>query len=239
MAMTQLWGGLFDADHHEDALSVGEAEFSLLQRLGRPEGDLLITQSNLACVYQSLGRLEEALRLKRDVYSGRLKLLGEEHRDTLISGHNYASSLVTQERFEEAKALQRKMMPVARRVLGDSDDITLKMRSSYARAFYKDKGATLDDLRECVTTLEETERIARRVLGGAHPRTVNTEGALQYARNMLAVREIAAAPNKPQTLAELGVELEGEDGELLDGGTKVEFCIDPPPGSREVRVRKA
>ena len=36
---------------------------------------------------------------------------------------------------------------------------------------YKDPGATLDDLREAVTTLEESERIARRVLGGAHPLT--------------------------------------------------------------------
>ena len=237
--MTELGNGLNAAKHYEDALSVGEAELAMMRRVGGSEGDLLITQSNLACVYQSLGRLEEALRLKRDVYSGRLKLLGEEHRDTLISGSNYALSLIDLQRFEEAKALQRKMMPVARRVLGDSDDITLKMRLSYARAFYKDAGATLDDLREAVNTLEETERTARRVLGGAHPTTVRGEGALQYTRNMLAVREIVAAPDRPQTLAELGVELEGEDGELLDGGTKVEFCIDPPPGSREVRVRKA
>ena len=30
-------------------------------------------------------------------------------------------------------------------------------------ALYQDDGATLDDLREAVTTLEDTERIARRV----------------------------------------------------------------------------
>ena len=188
-AMNLLACGLQDAGHYEDVLLVYEAELSMFRRLGGFEGDLLVTQSNLACVYQSLGRLEEALRLKRDVYSGRLKLLGEEHRDTLISGHNYASSLVTQERFEEAKALQRKMMPVARRVLGDSDDITLKMRFGYARAFYRDKGATLDDLRECVTTLEETERTARRVLGGAHPTTVGIGGCLRESRAVLAARE--------------------------------------------------
>ena len=34
-----------------------------------------------------------------------------------------------------------------------------------------DAGATLDDLREAVTTLEEAEPIARRVLGSAHPLT--------------------------------------------------------------------
>ena len=72
-------------------------------------------------------------------------------------------------RFEEAKSLLRKTMPVARRVIGESDEVTLRMRSVYALALCKDTGATLDDLREGVTTLEETERIARRVLGGAHP----------------------------------------------------------------------
>jgi len=46
------------------------------------------------------------------------------------------------------------------------------MRTLYAQALYKDPDATLDDLREAVTTLEDLERIARRVLGGAHPDTV-------------------------------------------------------------------
>ena len=45
------------------------------------------------------------------------------------------------------------------------------MKANYAIALRNDPGATLDDLREAVTTLEETERTARRVLGGAHPHT--------------------------------------------------------------------
>ena len=48
---------------------------------------------------------------------------------------------------------------------------------------------SLDDLREAVTTLEETERIARRVLGGAHPTTVEIGDDLQDARAALAARE--------------------------------------------------
>ena len=59
----------------------------------------------------------------------------------------------------------------------------------YARALYKDDGATLDDVREAVTTLEDTERIARRVLGGAHPLTVGIENSLQNARAALRARE--------------------------------------------------
>ena len=60
---------------------------------------------------------------------------------------------------------------------------------SYAEALYKDKRATLDDLREAVTTLVETERTARRVLGGAHPLTKSIELALRKARAALRARE--------------------------------------------------
>ena len=61
--------------------------------------------------------------------------------------------------------------------------------ASDAQAIYRDDGATLDDLREAVTTLEETERIARRVLGGAHPTTTGIEENLQDARAALRARE--------------------------------------------------
>ena len=52
-----------------------------------------------------------------------------------------------------------------------------------------DDGATLDNLREAVTTLEETERTARRVLGGAHPITARIGLNLRDSRKVLAVRE--------------------------------------------------
>ena len=83
----------------------------------------------------------------------------------------------------------RKTIPVARRVLGDSNDTTLRLRKTYAKAFYKDDGATLDDLREAVATLEKTERIARRVLGGTHPITTSIECTLRDSRAALRARE--------------------------------------------------
>ena len=82
----------------------------------------------------------------------------------------------------------RKTIPVARRVLRDKDRLTLKMRWSYAQSLYKDDDATLDDLREAVTTLEDTTRIARRVLGGTHPLTTSIEATLQDARAALRAR---------------------------------------------------
>ena len=80
-------------------------------------------------------------------------------------------------------------MPVARRVLGESRELALKMRWIYAQSFYTDASASLDDLREAVTTLGESEPIARRVLGSAHPTTRGIERALQNARAALRARE--------------------------------------------------
>ena len=55
----------------------------------------------------------------------------------------------------------------------------------------RDPTATLDDLREAVTTLEDAEQTARRVLGGVHPTTMGIERQLQNAQAALCVRENA------------------------------------------------
>ena len=81
------------------------------------------------------------------------------------------------------------MIPVARRFLGESNEHTLKMSWNYAAALYNDEGATLDDLREAVTTLEDTKRIARRVFGNVHPLAVEVERDLGKARVALRARE--------------------------------------------------
>ena len=66
------------------------------------------------------------------------------------------------------------------------------MRTIYATALFLADGATLDDLREAKTSLEETERTARRVLGGAHPATEGIEFHLRDAQAALRARENAA-----------------------------------------------
>ena len=188
MAMNVLANGLYYADHMEDSLSVKEAELSMLRRVGASEYDILATQGNLACTYQKLGRCEDAVNTFRDVYSGRLRLNGEEHEKSLIAANNYAHTLLELRRFEEARVLLRKTIPVARRVLGESDTLKLTMRWNYARALNEDPAATHGDLQEAVDTLEETEQTARRVLGGAHPLTMDIEYDLRDGRDALYAR---------------------------------------------------
>ena len=93
------------------------------------------------------------------------------------------------QRHTEAKTLLRRTVPVARRALGENNATTLRMRWAYARALYRAEGATLDEIREAVTTLEDAGRIARRVLGGAHPLTKAIETSLRRGRAVLNARQ--------------------------------------------------
>jgi tetratricopeptide (TPR) repeat protein len=186
LGATQVLGnGLYRAKHHEDALTVQEAELSMARRIGASERDILITQSNIAGTYQQLGQFERALQLKRDVYFGLLRLKGEENSDTVNEAYNLADCLCGLDRLDEAKLLLRKTIPVARRVRGESDETTLRMRGTYARTLYMDTRSTLDDLREAADTLVDVERIARRVFGGDHPFTKKTEAILRTVRGAL------------------------------------------------------
>ena len=81
------------------------------------------------------------------------------------------------------------MVPVARRVLGEDNAITLGLRANYGQALYRGESATLDDLREAVTILEDLAPSARRVLGGAYPLAMSIETTLRDARATLRARE--------------------------------------------------
>ena len=197
-AINLLGNGLHDADHHQDALSVREAELSLKRRRNAPEESILIVQANLASSYEHVGRTEEALSLQRDVYLGFQRLsssFGEECLETLVVATNYARDLLDLRRFEEAKSLLRKNVPVARRVLGESNQITLAMRWDYAAALYLDDSSTPDDLREAVATLEDAGRTARRVFGSTHPLTEGIEDELQKSRAALGGSSKARGSN--------------------------------------------
>ena len=71
--------------------------------------------------------------------------------------------------------------------------MTLRMRWHYAEALYQDPGATLDYLREAVTTLEDVGRTARRVFGSSHPETPRVQTALKQAREALAARAASSS----------------------------------------------
>ena len=211
-AMMQLGNGLLETGQYDDALSVKETELAMMRRLGESAENILTTQGNLAVTYAILERHELALRMKRIVYYGYLRLKGEEHTDTLISANNYADSLIQLERYKTVMCLLRETLPIARRVLGESDETMLRLRVNYARALCVVSadavtGTSPDDLREAVTTLEESERTARRVFRGtrpeprwlgAHPFVEQVEYFLRESRGLLHKKRKTEATPSPR-----------------------------------------
>ena len=63
------------------------------------------------------------------------------------------------------------------------------MTGNYAAVLYADPGATRGDLREAVATLEDLARTAQRVLGNAHPTTVQSGLSLKSSRAELRAHE--------------------------------------------------
>ncbi len=59
----------------------------------------------------------------------------------------------------------------------------------YAAALSQDDRATLDDVREGVKSLEETERTMRRIFGCAHWMVLDIETSLRNSRAALRARE--------------------------------------------------
>ena len=168
-----------------------EAQLSLLQRVGTSEQQILVTQSNIANTYLSLGRLEDCLRMRRDVYSGLMKLHGVENEQTLTVANNYAESLIQLKRFQEAKRVLRKVIPVAQRLLGTVHACTVSLREDLALATLQDGNSTLGEKREALRTLEDTLRVMRRVLGTQHPETQRVQRSLYRYREELSESESA------------------------------------------------
>ena len=124
--------------------------------------------------------------MRRDVYSGVLKLYGEEHPDTLREANNYAVVLLSLERHAEAKPILYKAIPNARRTLGAEHDLTLNLRKFYGQFLYEDPSASRADVVEAIEIIEDVQRRARRVFGPDHPNWTYLPRELTAAREKLA-----------------------------------------------------
>ena len=81
--------------------------------------------------------------MKRDVYSGHLRLNGEEHEYTLAARATPPIPSPLSARRSQVADAQNDARGAA--CFGESHDLTLKMRWIYGLALYRDPNATLDD----------------------------------------------------------------------------------------------
>ena len=172
--MTCLGNSLHDAKRLIDALAVKLAEVAVNQRLFPFDiNNLLTAKGNIANTLDSLGRHDEALALRRDVFQQRKQISGIEYGDTLREAVNLASGLIQMGRFADVRSFlsENACIAVAKRCLGPDHDVTLKLRMLESGAVSDDVKSSLDELKEAVAALEDVCERSRRVFGSAHPLT--------------------------------------------------------------------
>ena len=124
--------------------------------------------------------------MRREVYSGTLRIQGEDSYDALVETLNLALILRNTGNKPEAKELVRTRIPVAERSLGREHYIYFRLRWLYAVSLGDAADATLDDLVQAEALLDDTYTRFRRVMGDGHPCTSEIHAALLNAREELA-----------------------------------------------------
>ena len=146
---------------------------------------MLGVQSNLASTLMDLGRLEEAVRMLKEVYASRVRLFGHDE-DSLLSALSLSIALVRAGNASESMTLSRPLLPVARRVLGADHENTLRLAHAYVYAVLECAAASRDELIFAEKLLEDTAQRFRRVFGTAHPNTARAEKDMAKVRYCLA-----------------------------------------------------
>ena len=159
-----------------EALTLAVAVDALEVLLGPDHPDALASRNNLAGIYESVGRLIEAIALFERVLADSIRVLGEDHPNTLASRNNLAHAYHAGGRFTEAIALFERVLADSIRVLGEDHPSTLTSRDNLAGAC-KSEGR----LAEATALYEQVLPDRSRVLGEDHPDTLASRNNLAVA----------------------------------------------------------
>ncbi|GCL47330.1 tetratricopeptide repeat protein [Microcystis aeruginosa] len=125
---------------HQDFTEVTSQEFLANQKKYCPEifeGDNYpnITENlnNLAKLYQSQGRYEEAETLFLQALELRKQLLGDKHPDVSSSLNGLAKLYDSQGKYEEAEPLFLQALAIAEQALGENHPTTVRIRENLQR----------------------------------------------------------------------------------------------------------
>ena len=158
-----------------EALTLLDTVDVLQELLGEDHPDALASRNNLAGVYESAGRLTEAIALYEQVLTDRTRILGEDHPDTLTSRNNLAGAYREAGRLREAITLYEQVLTdrIRIRILGEDHPDTLTSRNNLAGA-YRAAGR----LTEAITLYEQVLPDRIRILGEDHPDTLTSRNNL-------------------------------------------------------------
>ena len=210
------------ADTLEYATSLGMSQLALCltdsvtqacDALGPHHPDTLASRNNLAGAYRVSGRLDKAIALYEQVFSGRSRVLGPDHRSTLMSRDELAGAYREAGRFEEAITLKKQILADAMRIMGPDSPGASAARSNLA-ATYRDAGRLNEAITLCQENLDNVTRTlgldhletlaSRHRLAGAHRDAGRLDEAITLFEQNLTDFTRVLGPDHPHTLSSRG-----------------------------------
>lgn len=144
--------------------------------VGTNQYETLRCRNNLACAYESAGRLGKAIALYEQTAADTSRILGREHPEALIVRCNLAYAYRKAGRLTLAIPLLEQVTADALRVLGDDHPDTLAVLENLAGAYL-----AAGHIDRAIPLYERVIADADRILGRCHPSTLAFRNALGYA----------------------------------------------------------
>ena len=174
-----------------EALTLNTAVDGVESILGKDHPQTLTCRNNLACAFESAGRLTEAIPLYEQVLADRIRVLGEYHPQTLTSRNNLACAFESAGRLTEAIPLYEQVLADRIRVLGEYHPQTLISRNNLGSAYMSASRPT-----DAITLFEQVVVGSIRTMGEDHPDT------LMSLNNLAGAYESAGQTDKATVLYE-------------------------------------
>jgi serine/threonine protein kinase/tetratricopeptide (TPR) repeat protein len=179
------------------------------QHLGPDHHSTLACMTNLATMYEDLGRYSDALKLRQETLAIQRAKLGPDDLATLKSMSNLANSYNDLGRNEDALSLREEALPILKAKLGPDHALTITGMNNLALS-YSNVGREADALK----LREETLAVMRSKFGAEYPELVpvmnglatsyaevGREGdALKLREETLALAKVKLGVDHPMTL---------------------------------------
>ncbi|WRZ94403.1 tetratricopeptide repeat protein [Streptomyces sp. NBC_01007] len=149
--------------------SLCRAALARASGLGSDHLVILRLRHQLAWETATMGRLDQAEAIYRQVFAARRRTLGEDHPDTLVTRHELSWIAAAQKRWGEGEGGYRRVLPALRSVLGEECITTLFTRHELGWTL-----ANQGRLEEAEAELRPVLRTRGQVLGEEHPHTLAT-----------------------------------------------------------------
>ncbi|MFT3786284.1 MAG: serine/threonine-protein kinase [Tepidisphaeraceae bacterium] len=161
-------GVLRDLERWNDAIDAYKRLIETRTKVDGPQGEGTLTaMSNLAEVYMSVERYDEAGKLLADVIAGIKATAGERSPRLLVPEFNLAQNIHWSGRHAEALPLLEKCLHNATATLGEAHDHTMIVRKSIVECL-----SALGRHEEALKQCEEALTVARRAFGDTSERTL-------------------------------------------------------------------